>query len=58
MKRNAEIDLPVMYRYAGALFNIVEPVFSKSINLEESDHFGFMALCFIHKLHLAEPKLS
>jgi Family of unknown function (DUF5677) len=49
MTKSAEIDLPVIHKYAGALFNLVEPAFSKSVTLKETDHFGFMALCFVHK---------
>jgi hypothetical protein len=49
VKRTAETDFPILHKYAGAFFALVEPVFSKNIKLSESDHFGFMALCFIHK---------
>jgi len=49
MKRNADKDFPIMHKYANKLFRAVEPVFSKTIKLKENDHFGFMALCFVHK---------
>lgn len=49
MKRNADKDFPIMHKYAGKLFKAVEPVFSETIKLKENDHFGFMALCFVHK---------
>jgi Family of unknown function (DUF5677) len=49
MKRTTETDLPILHKYAGAFFQLIEPEFSKSIKLSESDHFGFMALCFTHK---------
>ncbi len=49
MKRTAETDLPILHKYAGAFFQLIEPEFSKTIKLNESDHFGFMVLCFTHK---------
>jgi Family of unknown function (DUF5677) len=49
MNRTAETDLTVLHKYAGAFFRLIEPEFSKGLKLSESDHFGFMALCFTHK---------
>lgn len=49
MKRTAETDLPILHKYAGAFFQLIEPQFSRTIKVSESDHFGFMALCFTHK---------
>lgn len=49
MKRTADTDLPILHKYAGAFFQLIEPQFSRTIKVSESDHFGFMALCFTHK---------
>ena len=47
--RNAERDLPLVRRHTQRMLELIELRTKKGFKLNESDHFGFMALCFVYK---------
>lgn len=49
MKRNPEKELPILLHHTNALLTHCNDMLSKPIKVEETDHFGFMVLCFTFK---------
>jgi hypothetical protein len=47
--RNADSDLPIIRKHVQHMLELFDLRTKGSFNLDESDHFGFMALCFSYK---------
>ncbi|WP_141699107.1 DUF5677 domain-containing protein [Candidatus Thiosymbion oneisti] len=47
MKRDPEEELPILLHHAKQLFEYCDEALSDTIKMKESDHFGFMILCFV-----------
>lgn len=47
--RNAESDLPIMRKHTQRMLELVLLRTKEDFQLNETDHFGFMALCFVYK---------
>jgi hypothetical protein len=47
--RDASAELPILHEYAIRAHKLADEVLNQTFNFQESDHFGFMALCFAYK---------